>query len=480
MEIEFLGVPLRNIENEIQGLLKQSDNVSIAVAYLKSSGIGKLEKSMRECLNNKGAISILTGFDFYLTEPEALRKLLQMNINCRIVFNENYHPKLYVFEKKDNVHIIIGSSNLSKGGLLTNYEANTLLIGNDKELPIKEAKDFFSHLWSIGVKLDEKIIELYEDERAKKPKIEFSEKGELSQYLSKILTANLSVDKLREKVNEGWENYEKGEMEEAYYNFKECIDSFNKLLTEHGEQDEFLEGKVKALIGLGHVNFQLNKLQEARNLSIEAEEISDKKESLILNLLSALTLGSLTYYDFDKEISYRKIKKFFGIYDELKKQNTEEIDEAIGFSDLAISYSILAEYNFNAGKKENEYVNIYNSIKYCEYDLKSIESDSFGAVIVYNKLGINYQLKWQIMKEPEPEPKESIENFYNALDLAKKLNAKFWEALVRRNLANVVKYGEHGSEACHHLKEAKKIYESLGHLELVKETDETIREICRK
>ncbi len=476
MKIEFLGVPLKNIEDEIQYLLKQSDKVSIAVAFLKNSGIERLEGAMKECLKNNGTISIITGFNFYFTEPEALKKLLEMNVNCKISFNENFHPKMYIFENKDNASIIIGSSNLSEGGLSSNFEANAILTGAMKEQSIKDAVDFFSYLWSNGVNLDEKIIKLYENEREKTPKVnEFIGKGELKEYLSKISIANISIDKLDEKIDEGWENYKKGEMEKAYYNFKECIDSFNKLLNESDQQDKFIEGKVEALIGLGHVNFQLNKSKDAINLANEAEEISDKKDTLILNHLRALSLGALAYYTFDEKIAYRKIKKFFNIYNELKKVNKEEeIDELIGFSDLANSYFILAQYNFNIGRKDDEIINLSKCIKYSELDLKSSESDSFGAIIIYIKLGLDYQLKWQIMREPEPS--ESIKNFDLALDLAEKLNAKFWEAIVRRNLAYVV----YATEACDHLKKARKIFESLGHLELINETDEMIKEICGK
>lgn len=70
------------------------------------------------------------------TEPEALRALLELsrkNANvamyCYGSLSEVgiYHPKLYVSRAGDEVIAIIGSSNLTQGGLKKNVEINVLI-----------------------------------------------------------------------------------------------------------------------------------------------------------------------------------------------------------------------------------------------------------------------------------------------------------------------------------------------------------------
>lgn len=98
MDIKFIGAPIKNIENEVQTLLKMSKNVSIAVAFLKNSGMELIKKGIEESKKNGTKISIVTGLDFGITDSESLRELLDMGVSCNVVNDLNYHPKMYLFE----------------------------------------------------------------------------------------------------------------------------------------------------------------------------------------------------------------------------------------------------------------------------------------------------------------------------------------------------------------------------------------------
>ena len=157
MRIEFVGSPIKNIKHKIRYLINNSENVKIAVAYLKNSGLESIKQSLKENRQNNKKISIITGLDFGITDSESLLELQNMNISCNIINDLNFHPKLYIFENFDSATMILGSSNLSEGGLAINYEANIIITGKKFESPLKDAIEYFSFLQSKSIPLNEKI-----------------------------------------------------------------------------------------------------------------------------------------------------------------------------------------------------------------------------------------------------------------------------------------------------------------------------------
>lgn len=108
---------------EINNLLDKADEVIFCVAFLKNSGLfsltEKLKAKERKC-------TFFIGTDFYLTEPTALRKLFEDGHSVYITKKEKatYHPKIFYFKKAERINLVIGSSNLTSGGLETNIEAS--------------------------------------------------------------------------------------------------------------------------------------------------------------------------------------------------------------------------------------------------------------------------------------------------------------------------------------------------------------------
>ena len=147
MNVNFCGAPTKNIKNDVQSLIKQCEKASMSVAYLKKSGVELIKQSLDENKDSNTKISIITSLDFGITDVEGLRESLNMDVECSIMHGKNFHPKLYIFEMaKGNATMIVGSSNLSNGGLSTNYEANLVINGKVSDSPIKEAIEYFSRL----------------------------------------------------------------------------------------------------------------------------------------------------------------------------------------------------------------------------------------------------------------------------------------------------------------------------------------------
>lgn len=246
MQIEFVGSPIKNIKSKIRHLINNSENVKIAVAYLKNSGLESIKQSLKENRQNNN-ISIITGLDFGITDSESLLELQNMNIGCNIINDLNFHPKLYIFENFDSATMILGSSNLSEGGLAINYEANIIITGKKSESPLKDAIEYFSFLQSKSIPLDEKIIKLYRESTLNSDKhVESNneKERELKEYLTNITKINNKFIEVILNATNVEDKYIY--IRAPYRNYFPPIKVPFKILTEEG--DEFithLEGSYR-------------------------------------------------------------------------------------------------------------------------------------------------------------------------------------------------------------------------------------------
>lgn len=117
----------------------------IAVAFARNSGVVTIQRSLQEFINNGGEISIIAGIDQKVTSYQSLVNLLaftekgrRLYIHHTDEYNETFHPKMYIFGKNPIEKIIVGSSNMTKGGFYNNVEAN---IGIDFSNITSESKN---------------------------------------------------------------------------------------------------------------------------------------------------------------------------------------------------------------------------------------------------------------------------------------------------------------------------------------------------
>ena len=134
-----LNYPIGNIINQE---LQNAQSARIAIAFLKYSGIKVIEKSLNQCLDNNGSVEIIAGLDFKTTDPQSMHYLIQLQkTKPNLKFycygdkdvNKNnvvFHPKIYLFQGKRETTGIVGSTNLTSGGLMTNFEANVIFKEN--------------------------------------------------------------------------------------------------------------------------------------------------------------------------------------------------------------------------------------------------------------------------------------------------------------------------------------------------------------
>jgi HKD family nuclease len=112
------------------------DEFRCAVAFAKLSGVAYLDGPLRAFASRGGRASISVGVDHDGTSFEAVSQLLGAVRPGGTVFvakhlgspGATFHPKLFLFSRSDRrgrvtqAQLISGSTNLTKGGLFTNYE----------------------------------------------------------------------------------------------------------------------------------------------------------------------------------------------------------------------------------------------------------------------------------------------------------------------------------------------------------------------
>ena len=112
--------------------IDQSHSLDLVVSFILTSGIRLLQPRIQELLDRGGRVRIVTGDYLDVTEPTALRRLLDLKGNVqRLVFQSNktsFHPKSWIFYFGNGGGIaVVGSSNLSEAALRSGIEWNLRL-----------------------------------------------------------------------------------------------------------------------------------------------------------------------------------------------------------------------------------------------------------------------------------------------------------------------------------------------------------------
>jgi HKD family nuclease len=123
----------RQLVTKIQRELASAHQFQIATAMVSVAGVEWVYRSIEQCMEKGGSGRILFGIDLP-SDPKAIERLRniateyssQLELKYfRPLKSRIFHPKLFLFRTRSGKNsAIIGSSNLTGGGLTENYEAN--------------------------------------------------------------------------------------------------------------------------------------------------------------------------------------------------------------------------------------------------------------------------------------------------------------------------------------------------------------------
>lgn len=144
--MELINQPFSGqLGNRLIELLDSAEyhTLNIAVAFAKNSGVLRIKNSIERFRRRGGRVNVYVGVDLGGTSYEALTNLLLHADSLNVVHSENgqtFHPKIYHFVGKNKGLVVVGSHNLTAGGLWTNFESSILIpldgprVGEEKLL----------------------------------------------------------------------------------------------------------------------------------------------------------------------------------------------------------------------------------------------------------------------------------------------------------------------------------------------------------
>lgn len=146
------------------------DELSIAVAWVRESGIRHVEEVLRDFLTAGKQVRIISGIAMRHTSYEGLSRLLNLaehgDIKTFVYHNESgaiFHPKLYLFRSANSARLIVGSNNLTAAGLYSNVEAGLSIDIASDDPRFLSAYDAFCS-WQdtstgLSKELDKKLLD---------------------------------------------------------------------------------------------------------------------------------------------------------------------------------------------------------------------------------------------------------------------------------------------------------------------------------
>lgn len=116
------------------------DRVWLVSAFADQDSVVRLSPHIVASRDAGADIHVVVGIDLWSTSVEALRGILELDVDARVFMNtrkgHTFHPKLFLFEASGHrAELLIGSSNLTRGGLFKNYEA---VVWISYDLPLEE------------------------------------------------------------------------------------------------------------------------------------------------------------------------------------------------------------------------------------------------------------------------------------------------------------------------------------------------------
>lgn len=153
--------------NRLKTSFEKAEKIDIIVSFLMESGVKLILNDLREAIKRGVKIRILTGNYLGITQPWALRLIKNefgedVDLRFYNVKNKSFHPKAYMFHKKDDSEIYVGSSNISYGALTNSIEWNYRFSKNDNQNDFNHFYRTFEDLfYNHSQIIDDEVLEEY-------------------------------------------------------------------------------------------------------------------------------------------------------------------------------------------------------------------------------------------------------------------------------------------------------------------------------
>ena len=155
-----------NLAFEITKRLKECDYFEFSVAFISESGLAVLKQILLN-LKEKGVKGrIITSTYLGFNDPKMFKQLLSFtNIEVRIFEQEHcgFHPKGFIFHKREHHDIIVGSSNLTQTALESNQEWDLFFTSHENGELAAQVSNEFDIQWDLSTPLTKEWIDNYKE-----------------------------------------------------------------------------------------------------------------------------------------------------------------------------------------------------------------------------------------------------------------------------------------------------------------------------
>lgn len=141
MFIQNQVIDLGNHQDVITAEIDNADQMLFVVAYVRENGVDVILDKIKD-----KPTKLLCSFDMGITQLSGIKKLLENGVTVK-VYKSNvgtFHPKIWLFGKKKQWKMLIGSANLTRAALIDNVEASVLV---EEQSVTSNALIFFNYLW---------------------------------------------------------------------------------------------------------------------------------------------------------------------------------------------------------------------------------------------------------------------------------------------------------------------------------------------
>lgn len=178
--------------------LRTCNSFFLSVAFITTGGVASIIGTLLD-LEEKGVKGkILVSEYLNFTEPEALRKLLQLkNVELKIARDSDFHSKGFLFTHSSYYSIIIGSSNLTQGALTKNKEWNLKVTAHKDSELFKNTLAEFNNVFSSSFPVDEDYLSKYSFIHNTEKKLR---RGLRKELLGKINTPKIAPNKMQQEA----------------------------------------------------------------------------------------------------------------------------------------------------------------------------------------------------------------------------------------------------------------------------------------
>jgi hypothetical protein len=336
MSIIFSNGPNKDyVINPFSHMIADSSRLYLAAPYFTQSEL------LLQAAKDGKSVQLLIGLN-PATSPQALRKIHELPGIAIRYLTSRFHAKIYIFDKS----ALLGSANLTDGGLRANREAVICLDCEEDADALEELRALFVELWDAGHVLTREKLDAFEkvhnELRRKTPD---SEK-EIEAALGQAQPHNISVashEKSSERV------FLETLRQEVYEQYRPAFSEVTAVLEEHGFRRADL-----AEVGIeNETNRFLNYVRLTHVIGDEAWQnaplrAADERRQLIMRYAQEWVDAVDSKVPEDYAVWLRIVKQTFGTREAIKAADKDQI-----INGLMSLHAFIEQLRFVKGGQKN-------------------------------------------------------------------------------------------------------------------------------